>query len=63
MPALLKAQQQLDAAVDSTYGRLDCRNDAWRVAFLFGLCQEYTSPLPAEGTAVAKRKSGKNRPA
>ena len=46
-PALVKAHQKLDAAVDSAYGKKNFANDAARVAFLFGLHSNYTSLLPA----------------
>ena len=47
-PALVKAHQKLDAAVDAAYGRKNFKNDAERVAFLFELYQKYTSLLPGE---------------
>ncbi len=54
-PALLRAHQKLDAAVDAAYvlcgGRKSYKSDAERVAFLFELYQRYTSLLP---TAPAK---------
>lgn len=50
-PALLKAHQKLDAAVDAAYalcgGKKTWKNDAERVAFLFELYRRYTSLLPA----------------
>jgi hypothetical protein len=46
-PALRKAHQALDAAVDAAYGRKGFRSDAERVAFLFELYRKYTSLLPA----------------
>ncbi len=50
-PALLKAHQKLDAAVDKAYeasgGKKSYKSDAERVAFLFELYQKYTSLLPA----------------
>jgi len=56
-PALVKAHQRLDAAVDAAYalcgGKKTWKNDAERVAFLFELYQRYTSLLPA---AVVKTK-------
>jgi hypothetical protein len=52
-PALVKAHQKLDAAVDASYGKKAFKNDAERVAFLFTLYQQYTSILPAE-TATKK---------
>jgi len=58
-PALLKAHQKLDAAVDKAYeasgGKKSYKSDAERVAFLFELYQKYTSLLPAT-PAKAKRK-------
>lgn len=47
-PALVKAHQKLDAAVDAAYGKKNFKNDAERVAFLFELYRKYTSPLPRE---------------
>ncbi|WP_342129006.1 DNA methyltransferase [Hydrogenophaga sp. OTU3427] len=56
-PALLKAHQKLDAAVDAAYalcgGKKSWKNDAERVAFLFELYQRITSLLP---TGKPKRK-------
>ena len=50
-PALLKAHQKLDAAVDAAYlnsgGKKAYASDAERVAFLFELYQRITSLLPA----------------
>jgi hypothetical protein len=46
-PALVKAHQKLDAAVDATYGKKAFKNDAERVAFLFERYQALTSLLPA----------------
>lgn len=40
-PALLKAHQKLDKAVDSAYGKTRFNTEAERVAFLFGLYQKY----------------------
>jgi hypothetical protein len=54
-PALVKAHQALDAAVDAAYGRRSFRNDAERVAFLFERYQAITSLLPA----AAPRKGGR----
>jgi len=57
-PALLKAHQKLDAAVDAAYlnsgGKKAYASDAERVAFLFELYQRITSLLPAP---VVKKKS------
>ena len=57
-PALSKAHQKLDAAVDTSYGKKNFKSDAERVAFLFTLYQKYTSLLPAE-TVVKRRKANK----
>jgi hypothetical protein len=50
-PALLKAHQKLDTAVDAAYqpsgGKKTYASDAERVAFLFDLYQRITSLLPA----------------
>lgn len=54
-PALVKAHQVLDAAVDAAYGRRNFRNDAERVAFLFERYQAITSLLPAASTPARKR--------
>ena len=58
-PALLKAHQKLDAAVDKAYeacgGKKTYKNDAERVAFLFELYQKQTSLL-AVGKVGQKRK-------
>ncbi len=59
-PALVKAHQKLDAAVDKAYelsgGKKNYKNDAERVAYLFELYQRYTSLLP---TPTAGRKKAK----
>jgi len=56
-PALLKAHQKLDAAVDAAYltrgGKKAYVSDAERVAFLFELYQRITSLLPV---AAGKKK-------
>lgn len=58
-PALVKAHQKLDVAVDKAYelggGRKSYKNDAERVAYLFELYQQYTSLLPAEKTKPKRR--------
>jgi hypothetical protein len=57
-PALLKAHQKLDTAVDAAYqpsgGKKANASDAELVAFLFELYQRITSLLPAP---AAKKKS------
>jgi hypothetical protein len=59
-PALLKAHQKLDTAVDAAYqpsgGKKTYASDADRVAFLFELYQRITSLLPA-ATAKKTRKA------
>ena len=58
-PALLKAHQKLDAAVDKAYeasgGKKSYKSDAERVAFLFELYQKYTSLLPAAPAKKARK--------
>ena len=56
-PALLKAHQKLDAAVDKAYGKSGFKSDAERVAFLFERYQALTSLLPA-----ARSKRGRKEP-
>ena len=59
-PALLKAHQKLDAAVDKAYetqgGKKSYKSDAERVAFLFELYQRLTTLLPAEAAKPKRRK-------
>lgn len=55
-PELRRAHQDLDRAVDATYGRRKFAADAERVAFLFDLYRQYTTLLPAE-----KAKRGRRR--
>ena len=59
-PALLKAHQKLDAAVDKAYescgGRKSYKTDAERVAFLFERYQQLTSLLPATKPKAARRR-------
>ena len=61
-PALLKAHQKLDTAVDAAYqpsgGKKSYASDADRVAFLFELYQRITSLLPAP----ALKKTRKAKP-
>jgi hypothetical protein len=60
-PALLKAHQKLDAAVDAGYqpsgGKKAYASDAERVAFLFELYQRITSLLPTAKKGKAKRQT------
>ncbi|MBN8508462.1 MAG: hypothetical protein J0L57_07615 [Burkholderiales bacterium] len=55
-PALLKAHQKLDAAVDAAYGKRPgaFKSDAERVAFLFGRYRALTSLLPAPAAKRAR---------
>ncbi len=58
-PALLKAHQKLDAAVDAAYqlsgGKKSYASDAERVAFLFELYQRITSLLPAPNAKKTRK--------
>jgi len=60
-PALHKAHQKLDAAVDAAYalcgGKKTWKNDAERVAFLFELYQRITSLLPADKPKPRKKRA------
>ena len=62
-PALLKAHQKLDAAVDAAYlpsgGKKAYASDAERVAFLFDLYQRITSLLPADVNKSRSQKTTK----
>jgi len=55
-PALLKAHQKLDAAVDKAYGKTGFKSDAERVAFLFQRYQALTSLLPAAAVKRSRKK-------
>jgi N-6 DNA Methylase len=62
-PALVKAHQKLDAAVDAAYaqdavhpGKIAYATDAERVAYLFALYQSLTSLLPSQTTPKRKLK-------
>lgn len=61
-PALVKAHQALDRAVDAAYvpdgGKRKWATDAERVAFLFRRYREITSLLPAEVAMIKRTKSG-----
>jgi hypothetical protein len=56
-PALVKAHQKLDAAVDAAYGKKNFKNDAERVAFLFERYQALTSLLPVVTGKRSRKKS------
>ena len=62
-PALVKAHQKLDAAVDKAYelsgGKKSYKNDAERVAYLFDLYQRYTSLLPTEKAKKSLKRRAK----
>ena len=55
-PALVKAHQALDRAVDTCYRKAAFTNDAQRVEFLFERYQQLTSLLPAESTKSKRTK-------
>lgn len=58
-PALVKAHQALDRAVDASYRKAAFSSDAQRVAFLFERYQQLTSLLPTEKKTVKqKTKTG-----
>ena len=57
-PALQKAHQALDKTVDRAYRKTAFNNEAARVAFLFDLYQQYTTPLLPKN---APKKSPKKR--
>ena len=59
-PALLKAHQKLDAAVDKAYGKAGFKSDAERVAFLFQRYQALTSLLPADKPTKRRGKPAKS---
>ena len=58
-PALLKAHQKLDTAVDAAYqpsgGKKTYASDAERVAFLFELYQQITSLLPVKAAKKTRK--------
>ena len=53
--ALTKAHQKLDAAVDAIYAKRKFTGDSDRVAFLFELYQQITSPLESKKAIRRKR--------
>jgi hypothetical protein len=61
-PALLKAHQALDKAVDAAYGKSGFKTEAERVAFLFERYQQLTSLLPAASSGKTRkpRQRGEN---
>ncbi len=57
MPAeLVKAHADLDRAIDAAYEYRGGREDASRVAFLFGLYQRLAAPMGVQSAAPARRK-------
>ena len=54
-PALQKAHQAVDKAVDRAYRKQPFNNEAERVAFLFDLYQQYTAPLLPQKKRRKKR--------
>ena len=54
-PALTKAHQNLDAAVDMAYAKRKFTGDSDRVAFLFEVYQQITSPLESKNATRKKR--------
>ncbi|BCB26248.1 methylase [Sulfurimicrobium lacus] len=61
-PALLKAHQALDKAVDAAYGKTGFKSEAERVAFLFERYQKITSLLPSASSEKTRktRRKGEN---
>lgn len=57
-PALLKAHQALDKAVDKCYRAQPFTSDAKRVEYLFELYEEYTKGLLAGASAKAAATRG-----
>lgn len=57
MPAeLVKAHADLDRAIDAAYEYRGGKNDAARVAFLFGLYQVLAAPMDAQSVKPARKK-------
>jgi len=58
MPAeLVRAHAALDKAVDAAYGYKGKKDDASRVAYLFGLYQQLAAPLAAVPAATRRRRA------
>lgn len=55
-PALVKAHQDLDRAVDGCYRLAAFLNEARRIKFLFELYEQYTAPLMATAAGTKKKK-------
>jgi hypothetical protein len=56
-PALVKAHQKLDKAVDKAYRLQEFKSEASRLVFLFELYERYTAPLLGQPKTL--KKSGK----
>ena len=56
-PALVKAHQSLDRAVDACYRKAAFTNDAQRVEFLFERYQQLTSLLPVAPVKKSRKKA------
>ena len=56
-PALVKAHQTLDRAVDACYRKAAFASDAQRVEFLFERYQQLTSLLPAASVKKSRKKT------
>ena len=54
-PALVKAHQELDKAVDLCYRPQPFPNETKRIEFLFELYEKYTNPLLAEKKTKKKK--------
>lgn len=55
-PALLKAHQALDKAVDKAYRAQPFANERERIEYLFALYQQLTAPLDAKPARAKRRK-------
>lgn len=61
-PGLIKAHDALNTAVDEAYGKTNFKNEAERMAFLFDLYQQITSPLVLETKQIKSvRQKTKNK--
>ncbi len=60
-PALVKAHQTLDRAVDACYRKAAFTSDAQRVEFLFERYQQLTSLLPMEKKATKRKDKNMSR--
>ncbi|WP_342663163.1 type IIL restriction-modification enzyme MmeI [Rudanella lutea] len=56
-PALVKAHQDLDRAVDQCYRKQAFTNETRRIEYLFELYDQYTAPLVAAAGVGGKKKS------